>query len=131
MDGSGNVGVSSGQVLVPHSMSDVIEPLDLVLSGSTATHLQWGEVTGALHYDIIRGDLAALRIDGSNVNLGTVTCIEHDSPLTNTSGYEDAILPAPGQVFFYAVQFYDGIQESSYGSESVGRARVVSGGDCP
>jgi len=131
MDGSGNVGVSSAQVLVPHSMSDVVEPLDLVLSGSTATHLQWGEVTGALHYDVIRGDLAALRIEGSNVNLGTVTCIEHDSPVTNTSGYDDAILPAPGQVFFYAVQFYDGIQESSYGSESVGRARVVSGGDCP
>jgi hypothetical protein len=50
---------------------------------------------------------------------------------TNTDGHEDTDLPLPGQVFFYAVQFNDGIQDSSYGSESVGRARVVSGGGCP
>jgi cysteine-rich repeat protein len=129
-DSAGNVATSSAEVLVPHAMSDVVEPLSLVLSGATATRLEWGEVLGALDYDVIRGDLAALRIAGSNVELGTVACIERDSLDANTTGNEDTDLPAPGQVFFYAVQFYDGVQESSYGSESVGRARVVSGGGC-
>ena len=81
--------------------------------------------------DVVRGDLASLRIDGSNVDLGTVNCIERESLDTNTSGNADTAMPQPGQVFFYAVQFYDGIQDSSYGSEDVGRARVVARGDCP
>ena len=42
-----------------------------------------------------------------------------------------AAIPAAGKAFFYAVQFFDSIQNSSYGSEDVGRARVVNGGDCP
>jgi cysteine-rich repeat protein len=130
-DASGNSGSGSGDVLVPYSMSDVVEPLTLVMSGGAATRVEWGAVTGALHYDVVRGDLASLRIEGSDVDLGTVTCIERGSLDTNTTGDEDTDLPEPGQVYFYAVQFYDGIQDSSYGSESVGRARVVSGGDCP
>jgi hypothetical protein len=97
----------------------------------TATRIAWAPVPGALSYDVIRGDLDALRIEGSSVNLGSVTCIEHGSLDTDTTGDEDTAIPAPGKVFFYAVQFFDGIQNSSYGSESVGRARVVSGGDCP
>jgi hypothetical protein len=130
-DASGNSASSGGDVLVPISLSDIVEPLNLVLNGGAATRLEWGEVQGALHYDVVRGDLAALRIDGSNVDMGAVVCIERRSMDTNTDGHEDTDLPLPGQVFFYAVQFNDGIQDSSYGSESVGRARVVSGGGCP
>jgi penicillin amidase len=130
-DDAGHASSSSGQVFVPHAMASVVEPVNLVLSGGATTRVDWGEVIGALHYDVIRGDLAALRIEGSSVNLGTVTCIESDSLDTGTSGDEDAEVPLPGQVFFYAVQFYDGMQDSSYGSESSGWAHVVSGGDCP
>jgi penicillin amidase len=130
-DDSGNAATSTGDVIVPHSIADVVEPLNLVLSGGSATRLDWGYVVGALHYDVVRGDLAALRIDGSDVDLGAVTCIERNSVDANTSGNEDTDVPAPGQAFFYAVQFFDGVQDSSYGSESVGRARVVSGGGCP
>jgi penicillin G amidase len=130
-DASGNAGTSSGLVLVPHGVAGVVEPLTVLVSGADATRLEWSTVAGAIHYDVVRGDLAALRIDGSDIELGNVTCIVHDSLATNTSGHEDTELPAPGQVFFYAVQFFDGIQESSYGSESAGRARVVSGGGCP
>jgi len=130
-DASGNQASASGAVAVPLALADVVEPINLTLQGATATRVSWGEVQGALRYDVIRGDLASLRIDGSNVDLGTVTCIEHGSLDTNTTGNEDTAIPEPGRVFFYAVQFNDGIQDSSYGSESVGRARVVSGGECP
>jgi len=130
-DASGNSTTASGQTLVGLSLADVVEPINLTMSGGAATRVSWGAVQGALHYDVIRGDLEDVRIQGSNVNLGRVSCIVHDSNDTNTQGSEDSAVPAPGQVFFYAVQFFDGIQESSYGSESVGRARVVSSGDCP
>jgi len=130
-DDSGNAGSGSTDIGVPHSVSDIVEPLQVVLSGGANTRIAWGTVTGALHYDVIRGDLAALRIEGSDVNLGTVNCIERRSIDTDTSGDEDAEVPSPGQVFFYAVQFNDGVTDSTYGSESVGRARVVSGGGCP
>jgi hypothetical protein len=130
-DDSGNAGTTAATVAVPLALADVVEPLNLTLQGAAATRVAWGEVQGALSYDVIRGDLASLRINGSNVDLGTVTCIENGSLDTNTTGHEDAAAPAPGRVFFYAVQFNDGIEDSSYGSESVGWARVVSGGECP
>ena len=82
---------------------------------------------------MIRGNLNELRISGSDVDLGHVTCIAHGITATTTTGYADTTTPAPGQVFFYAVQFFDGVQDSSYGSESVGRARVIApgNGNCP
>ncbi len=130
-DDGGNTGSGSADVVVPYSLGDIVEPLSLTVTGKTGTVLQWGEVDGAVHYDAIRGDLASLRIDGSSVDLGQVVCLERRSLDTTTAGHEDGDLPEPGQAFFYAVQFYDGVQDSSYGSMSVGRSRVVSGGACP
>ena len=118
---------------MPHDLGSVVEPLNLTLNGKQSTVVSWGGVTGAVHYDVVRGNLAELRISGSDVDLGRVNCIEQGSLDTTTVGHEDTAVPAPGQVFFYAVQFNDGIQDSSYGSESVGRARVIKNGngDCP
>jgi hypothetical protein len=106
------------------------EPLTVNLSRGAVTRVEWDEVPGAVNYDVVRGDLSALRVMGSDVNLGTVTCIESDSTDTTTAGREDSVVPAPGKAFFYLIQFNDGLQDSSYGSMSVGRARVVSGGNC-
>ncbi len=132
-DVSGNTTSTTAEVFVPHDMGDVVEPLDLHLEGAQATTLSWGTVTGALHYDVIRGDLANLRASGSNIDLGPVVCIERQSLDTTTAGHEDRATPQPGKAFFYLVQFYDGVEESSYGSESAGRARVIApgNGDCP
>ena len=129
-DDSGNSSGASADVNVPLSLANSVEPLNLVLSRGASTRVEWGDVPGAMHYDIIRGDLAALRVEGPNVNMGTVRCIESHSLDTTTTGFEDNDVPAPGQVFFYAVQFNDGRDDSSYGSVGVGRARVVSGGNC-
>jgi hypothetical protein len=130
-DSSGNSSSDSADVVAPHDLGDVVEPINLSVNGKTSTTITWPLVQGAVSYDVIRGDLAALRIQGSNINLGLVTCIERDSIDSSTVGNADTAMPAPGQVFFYAVQFFDGISDSSYGSESADRARVVSGGDCP
>jgi len=133
-DHSGNNSTpASTTVAVPHDLGSVVEPLNLTLNGKQSTVVSWGGVTGAVHYDVVRGNLAELRISGSDVDLGRVNCIEQGSLDTTTVGHEDTAVPAPGQVFFYAVQFNDGIQDSSYGSESVGRARVIKNGngDCP
>ncbi len=131
-DHSGNSAVASAQVAVPHDMSQGEEPLNFVMENSRGTTLIWGPVEGARHYDVIRGDLANLRIDGSSIDLGQVVCIARDTAATTTIGAEDAAIPEPGHVFFYAVQYDDGREDSSYGSESAGRARVVrpNSGDC-
>ncbi len=131
-DHSGNAVSASAQVAVPHDMSQGVEPLTFVVEGSRDTTLIWGPVEVARNYDVIRGDLANLRIDGSTIDLGQVVCIARDTAATTTMGYEDTTIPAPGQVFFYAVQYNDGREDSSYGSESAGRARVVkpNSGDC-
>ncbi|HEX6853534.1 MAG TPA: S8 family serine peptidase [Candidatus Polarisedimenticolaceae bacterium] len=134
VDGSGNGSATAAtEVDVPHSLGDVVEPIHLTLDGKSATVANWGVVTGAQHYDVIRGNLSELRISGSDVDLGRVTCIEQQSIDTSTAGNGDTAIPAPGQAFFYAVQFFDGVQDSSYGSESVGRARVIKNGNgnCP
>lgn len=132
-DAAGNSSSSSTDVRVPHDLADVVEPIFLRVENKDATVVLWDPVPGAVHYDIVRGDLKNLRIEGSDVNLGSVVCLERESPDASTVGNEDRVRPAPGQGFFYLVQFYDGIQDSSYGSENVGRARIVpkNGGDCP
>jgi len=114
--------------MVPHDLGDVVEPIEIMVNGSRSLRLDWGAVNGAVNYDVVRGDLANVRIEGGDVNLGPVTCIEQDSPDATTAGREDNTIPPSGTVFFYAVQFHDGIQDSSYGTESVGRARVVGQG---
>jgi hypothetical protein len=129
-DDSRNSTTGHVDVFVPHSMANMVEPLTVNLSRGAVTRVEWDEVPGAVNYDVVRGDLSALRVMGSDVNLGTVTCIESDSTDTTTAGREDSVVPAPGKAFFYLIQFNDGLQDSSYGSMSVGRARVVSGGNC-
>jgi len=130
-DSSGNQTSASEDDVAPHDLGSVVEPIALKVNGKTATTVTWPLVNGAVSYDVIRGNLAALRVQGSNVDLGPVSCIEQNSIDGTTIGHEDAAVPAPGQVFFYAVQFFDGEQDSSYGSESAGRARVVNNGNCP
>jgi penicillin G amidase len=129
-DDSGNSASDSADAGVPLSLANSVEPINLTVSRSPSARIEWAEVPGAVHYDVIRGSLSALRVEGSNVNMGTVACVEVHSFDTSTAGFDDNEIPAPGQAFFYAVQFNDGRDDSSYGSIGVGRARVVSGGGC-
>jgi hypothetical protein len=109
-----------------------VEPLNLLMQDLDSTEVIWGPVEGAQYYDVIRGDLVNLRVVGSDIDLGQVPCIEHATTNTTTAGYEDTEVPEPGHEFFYAVQYFDSVQNSSCGSESTGRARVIQpgNGDC-
>jgi len=115
-------------VAVPHDLGGLVDPVMVTLWGSALTSISWEVVTGARHYDVVRGPLSELAISGSEIDLGAVVCIESGSFDTTNSGDEDAIVPVPGEAFFYLVQFHDGFEPSSYGSESAGRARVVRNG---
>jgi hypothetical protein len=92
----------------------------------------WGAVDGAFYYDVIRGELASLTVQGPEVDLGNVHCIANHTTATTTIGQEDTAIPAPGHVWFYATQYTDSAGSSSYGTESSGKALVVrpGNGDC-
>ena len=66
------------------------------------------------------------------VDLGTVLCIENDSPDADTIGSEDSEAPDPGQAFFYVYRGTQGLLDGpgTYGSSSDCRERTAGGGDC-
>jgi Tol biopolymer transport system component len=104
-------------------------------SAEAPTVVEWDPDPRAVHYDVIRGDVAALAVGpGDTVDLGTVTCLENDTLNTSTAGAEaDATQPVPGQVFFFLRRWTQGPADGpgSYGQGSGGAARVPGAGDCP
>jgi len=130
-NGSNRTTTASALVTVPHDQGGVTEPLQLAAEETQAgTLLEWPAVEGALHYDIVRGNVAELADTESAISLGAVTCIEAQSADPQTAGDEDAALPPPGEAFFYAAAWNDGWTKS-YGTESVPKPRVPASGDCP
>src|SRR5678815_175748 len=95
---------------------DRIDPIMLsALPTPAGTLLQWNEVPGAHHYNVIRGDLAGLKAIGSGVDMRIVQCLASRCLATDTTGHEDGAIPQPGQVIFYLVEYDDGTP-SGYGS---------------
>lgn len=68
------------------------------LAFSTPTSMQWEATRAAVVYDVLRGDLAALRGNGS---IGDASCVDDDLP--NSTRVETAV-PAPGQGFYYVIR---------------------------
>ena len=100
---------------------------------SVPTFVSWDPEPKPLRYDVIRGEVANLQPGaGNTVDLGPVTCIEDDSPDTDTAGFEDAVGPPSGHAFFYVHRgtqgLYDGV--GSYGQGSGGKERVAGSGGC-
>jgi len=130
-NGSNRTTTASVLVTVPHDQGGVVEPLLITAGKSQAgTLLEWAPVEGALHYDIVRGNVAELADAGSVISMGAVTCIEAQSADPHTAGDEDSAVPPPGETFFYAAAWNDGWTRS-YGTEGVPKPRVPSSGDCP
>ena len=127
--GSGTAGSEAGFVVVPHDQG-LIDPVVLALEQSpNGTLATWAWVPDAESYDVIRGELNNVVETGVTINLGTVVCIETNSTDESTIGWKDAELPNPGQVFFYLVEYDNGIS-STYGTESAGKPRAPGFGDC-
>jgi Tol biopolymer transport system component len=114
-------------------LADFDTPATIRPSADAPTVVEWDPDPRALHYDVIRGDVASLAAGpGDTVDLGTVVCLENDTINTNTAGAEaDADQPGPGQVFFFLRRWTQGVGDNpSYGQGSGGAERVPSGGDC-
>jgi hypothetical protein len=107
-------------------------PMIRVSPGIDPTVVSWDTESGPVMYDVIRGDLADLSVDGGAVDLGSVLCIENDSYDPDTVGDEDPVIPASGQGFFYLYRGTPGplAGPGSYGTGSSGLERVPSDGDC-
>jgi hypothetical protein len=135
-DYSGNFADAAALVTVPINKPGwPPEPVDEQVDepdGNNNSMVSWGAVQGAQSYNVVRGNLANLRVEGSDVNLGPVVCIADGITDTSTSGHLDAAIPAPGQVFFYVVGYSDGEVNSGYGTVTASRPRVVrpGNGDC-
>ena len=107
-------------------------PRITVSPGSLPTTISWDVESGPVRYDVVRGDVASLRTVGPNVDLGSVLCLEDDSADSDTAGFADSGIPAPGRAFFYLYRGSPGIGQGagSYGAGSTGLERTASAGDC-
>jgi hypothetical protein len=128
-DASGNGGVVSREIVVPHDLGGSVEPLMLKASQEQAgTVLAWEDVPGSSLYDVVRGELANLRELSGSFRLGPLTCITSGATETSTAGLEDPELPPVGQGFFYLAGYNNDGRYSGYGTESAAKERFVPPG---
>jgi len=139
IDSGGNHVAFIGRDIVDRSpsggsvfMTDLTAKPKIVVGKSAPTLLTWDPEPDPIRYDLVRGNLASLAIAGSTVDLGTVVCLEDDSPDNHTRGFEDAAQPAPGQGFFYLYRGTTGpaALTGSWGQGSGSLERVAGAGSC-
>jgi hypothetical protein len=135
-DTSGNVGEASALVPVPHDVDGVTEPLVIHLEQiAGGTVARWAPVEGAVNYNVVRGDVAALREFGIYIDMGPVTCMGADITVTDTSATPDPATPEVGKAFYYLAEYDDGTSRTGYGEVSVPKPRTPVGTnamtDCP
>jgi hypothetical protein len=128
-DQHGNSTVTTAVVLVPHDMAGATEPLILdVADTGEGTVVSWDAVPGARYYKIVRGEVANLKRSSKSFHLGSLDCLA--SGTVSTSVTTPAV-PAPGEAFFYLVEYDDGLP-CGYGTESAAKDRFApSGQACP
>jgi Tol biopolymer transport system component len=99
---------------------------------ASPTLVTWDPSPGVFRYDVIRGSVGNLALLASTVDLGTVVCLEDDSPDNHVRGFEDASNPAPGQAFFFLYRGSVGLGAAtgSYGQGTGGKERVAGSGGC-
>ena len=71
------------------------------LTSTSKAHLSWPALSGATGYDVVRGNLVALRSSGGNFAWATETCLADNQAPT---GLDDFPTPALGTGFFFLVR---------------------------
>jgi hypothetical protein len=104
--------------------------LDLEIAELQPTVLRWNTLGPGISYDLVRGNVAALRSIGGLTDLGVVTCLENDSTDLSNRGLGDAALPPAGQAFFYVARPAPKGAAPGYGLSTSGQPRVPASGDC-
>jgi hypothetical protein len=142
VDGTGAIAVLSTQGNFTGQNPDLLlevwvldratAPSIQISPGEAPTLVSWDVESGPIRYDVIRGDVASLQFSGGTVDLGTVVCLEDDSPDATAAGFEDTITPGLGQAFFYLYRGSQGIDAGpgSWGPASNGAERVAGAGSC-
>jgi hypothetical protein len=108
-----------------------LDDIETEVSEADPTVVRWGTLGPGVAYDLIRGDVGALRSIGGLVDLGVVTCLENDSSDLSNRGFGDASVPAPNHAFFYLVRQTPPGSGLGYGASSAHEPRVPASGDCP
>jgi hypothetical protein len=130
-DASLNLTQAAASAFVPHDAGGITDPLTLTVEeDGNGMAIQWTMLPEALHYDVIRGVASNIRELESFMDLGPVECLGAGLTGAGTTLLANNAIPPAGEVFFYLVQYNDGIS-SSYGSESVSKARLPGAGNCP
>jgi hypothetical protein len=137
VDGSGNQAAASTVIPVPHDRGGSTDPLSLTVSQApSGTLVSWAwrgfRDLGDVAFDVVSGEIGAVRSGPHEVDLGDLRCVEGSSRAMSTAGREDARVPGPNRAFFYLVQYRDTGTgaASSYGEERAEKPRLASGG-CP
>lgn len=74
-------------------------------------HLSWDLARAATCYDVVMGDLRALREGAGDFGTATERCLGDDLPATSIPFGDD---PAPGEGFWFLVRAVDGMTDDSY-----------------
>jgi hypothetical protein len=135
-DGSGNTVPALGVVTVPRDLGHGPEPLQMRLQpegGGNGLRIHWPGVEGAVAYDVVQGDLSALRVEGSQLSIGAVRVLARRTAETSMVEPTGAAAPASGQAFFYLIQYRTETRVSGYGTESAPWPAVPASctGGCP
>jgi hypothetical protein len=96
--------------------------------------LSWSPVAEATEYDVVRGDLMTLRLDGGNFTTAVQSCEadNHGSTSLTVSG-----TPSPGNGYWYLVRGRNCGGNGTYDSAGSSQAGLrdaeiaASGNDCP
>ena len=75
--------------------------------------LDWTALHGSTAYDVVRGDLGALRSSGGDFALATEACLVEDQAGTSLNY---GVVPAPGEGFWMLVRGIDGNGNMTYDS---------------
>jgi hypothetical protein len=136
LDGSGNAVVGTASVQVPHDVGGLVEPMTLLLEQMSVegkAKITWPAVAGALTYDVIVGDLSAVRQLGDAVSLGLVRVLARGTDRMHVQEDPVFLVPPPGQAFIYLAQPRNDNGGAGYGTESVPWPRIPDScdGGCP
>ena len=114
-------------------MVDLTREPEIRVSQSAPTLVSWDYEAGPIRYDVIRGDVANLAPGPpGTVDLGPVACLENDLHDADTRGFEDAVIPPAGHVFFFLFRGSRGLNfgPGSWGQSSAGAEREPGSGVC-
>ena len=96
--------------------------------------VKWSRAPCDATYDLIRGEISAVTPGGSQINLGTVSCLADDVAQprrdVEVTGPADPEIPLVGSVYFYLVRPRGLALPETYGTSSDNQERVPFSGDC-